>query len=73
MCQPHWALVPEGIQSEVYRGFHTWCASGDVQPYMLAVLRARLAVALQENRPDQASRIEMLRLEIQHREMEKQS
>lgn len=68
MCKPHWDLVPPGIQSEVYRGFHTWCATGALRPYMLATLQARLAVAEQENRPDQAARIEILRADILRRQ-----
>ena len=68
MCKPHWSLVPEAIQSEVYRGCHTWRANGALRPYMLATLRARLAVAEQEKRPDQAARIEIIRADIQRRE-----
>ncbi len=68
MCEPHWSLVPADLQSKVVLGFAAWRASGTLRPYVLATLHACLAVAEQENRPDQAAQIEILRAKIRHRE-----
>ena len=50
MCRSHWAMVPMPVQDVVIRTLLKWKNGGPGRPYLIAILRARLAVAVAEGK-----------------------
>jgi hypothetical protein len=50
MCTKHWKSVPQDLQRKVYATLHCWLKGGPSRPYVVATIRARLAVATHEHR-----------------------
>jgi hypothetical protein len=48
MCRTHWASVPDELQRTVYETHRAWRAGGPARPYMIAALKAKLAVAKEQ-------------------------
>jgi hypothetical protein len=45
MCRAHWHSVPGPLQACVYETYRAWIAGGSARAYLLASLKAKLAVA----------------------------
>jgi len=45
MCPAHWHSVPEPLQERVNESYRAWQAGGSPRGYLLAALKAKLAVA----------------------------
>jgi|SRR5579884_1164792 len=61
MCARHWKKVPLRIQHEACRTFDEWKRGGSVRAYLLATVRAQIAVAEAEKK---TRMIEVLEKEI---------
>lgn len=52
MCATHWQLVPADLRRRVWETYNAWMAGADVRAYLIAILKAKLAVAnLQQIEP----------------------
>ena len=49
MCRNHWWMVPLGIQDAVLISHHRREGGGPSRPYLIAIARAKLAVAVAEH------------------------
>lgn len=50
MCGRHWAMVPKATQDLVYETLHAWKGDGTARPYIIATLKAKIAVCNREGR-----------------------
>jgi hypothetical protein len=48
MCPAHWHSVPAPLKERVYTAHREWRAGGSSRPYLIAALKAKLAVAKTE-------------------------
>ena len=51
MCPRHWAMVPALTRRRVLSTWEAWKAGESARPYLIAVMKARLAVAANESKP----------------------
>jgi hypothetical protein len=67
MCLKHWHMVPIGIRDQVVQTWHAAGANGSLRPYLIAITKAKLHVAVAEH----CSRETADQLEAQVKEFEK--
>lgn len=64
MCADHWFEVPMELRTEVFKSLAGWVNGDDpVRPYLIARVKAILAVAKLHNIPATAQEAELARLE----------
>jgi hypothetical protein len=70
MCRDHWFRVPSWTREEVARTWAAWeqGGAGTLRLYVLATLRAQLAIAEKEEKHDPAKAIRSMIIRIEQKE-----